>query len=86
MFLDLPLMDILGWLGAAGLGVFYWLIGSGKVLRAYIFGTLGAAAWLAVGILTKFGYASELPSLIGMEIMVIIMNIRGIIKWRNSAP
>jgi hypothetical protein len=83
-FQNLLLLDILGWVGFFGLGVFYWLLGSGKVLTAYIWGTIGAAAWLAVGILTHFGFAAQLPSLIIMEAMVIVMNIRGIINWRKS--
>ncbi len=81
-FTDLPWMDALGWLGAAGLFAFYWLLGSKRVLLAYIFGTLGAAAWLVIGILTELGYAAELPSLIVMEAVIIVMNVRGIIAWR----
>jgi len=82
---ELPILDLIGWVGFAGLGLFYWLVGSGKVLQAYIYGTIGALAWLVVGIATQFGYASELPSLITMEIMVVLMNIRGIINWRKSS-
>lgn len=84
-FQNLLLLDLLGWLGLFGLGLFYWLLGSGKVLKAYIWGTFGAAAWLVVGILTHFGFAAQLPSLIAMEAMVIVMNIRGIINWRRMA-
>lgn len=83
-FVDLPWMDGLGWLGAAGLFTFYWLIGSKRVLLAYLFGTLGAAAWLAIGILTELGYAAELPSLIVMESVIIVMNVRGFLAWRKS--
>ena len=82
---ELPWMDWIGWTGFVGLGLFYWLLGSGKVLQAYVWGTLGAVAWLLVGILTELGYAARLPSLIYMEIMVIAMNIRGIMKWRKEA-
>lgn len=64
--------------------MFYWLLGSGKVLKAYVFGTLGALSWLAVGVLTQFGFASELPSLIGTELLVVGMNIRGVINWRKA--
>jgi hypothetical protein len=77
-------MDALGWLGAAGLFAFYWLIGSKRVLLAYLFGTLGAAAWLAIGILTELGYAAELPSLIVMESVIIVMNVRGFLAWRKG--
>ena len=80
-FINLPWLDFVGWAGMLGLGLFYWLLGSGKVLQAYIWGTLGAFAWLVVGVATKLGYASELPSLIFMEAMVIVMNIRGIRNW-----
>ncbi len=83
-FVDLPWMDALGWLGAAGLFAFYWLIGSKRVLLAYLFGTLGAAAWLAIGILTELGYAAELPSLIVMESVIIVMNVRGFLAWRKG--
>lgn len=83
-FTVLPWMDALGWLGAAGLFAFYWLIGSKRVLLAYLFGTLGAAAWLAIGILTELGYAAELPSLIVMESVIIVMNVRGFLAWRKG--
>lgn len=83
-FINLPWLDFVGWAGMLGLGAFYWLVGSGKVLQAYIWGTLGAFAWLVVGIATKLGYASELPSLIFMEVMVIVMNIRGIRNWYKA--
>ncbi len=83
-FTALPWMDALGWLGAAGLFAFYWLIGSKRVLLAYLFGTLGAAAWLVIGILTELGYAAELPSLIVMESVIIVMNVRGFLAWRRG--
>ena len=83
-FINLPWLDFVGWTGMLGLGLFYWLLGSGKVLQAYIWGTLGALAWLVVGVATKLGYASELPSLIFMEAMVIAMNIRGIRNWYKA--
>lgn len=84
MFTELVFLDWLGWGGMIGLGLFYWLLGSGKVLQAYVWGTIGAAAWLAVGVLTQLGYAAQMPSLIFMEAMVIGMNIRGIIHWRRE--
>lgn len=83
-FLGLNVLDLIGWVGFVGLGLFYWLLGSGKVLQAYIYGTMGAIAWLIVGILTEFGFAAQLPSLVMMEIMVVGMNIRGIILWRRE--
>jgi nicotinamide riboside transporter PnuC len=79
-------LDWIGWIGFVGLGLFYWLLGSGNVLQAYIFGTIGAVAWLIVGIATQLGFASQLPSLIIMETMVILMNIRGIYNWRKEKP
>ena len=78
------MMDAIGWLGFTGLGLFYWQLGSGKVLSAYIYGTLGALAWLAVGVMSHLGIHSELPSLVVMETMVVIMNIRGILHWRKE--
>lgn len=84
-FLGFNVLDLIGWIGFFGLGAFYWLLGSGKVLQAYVYGTIGAVAWLIVGIFTEFGFASQLPSLIVMEIMVVVMNIRGIINWRKEA-
>jgi len=82
--IELYWLDFIGWIGLAGLSIFYWLLGSGKVLMAYIYGIIGAMAWLIVGIATKMGYASELPSLIVMEAMVIVMNIRGIYYWKKE--
>jgi hypothetical protein len=78
------LVSVLGWLGFAGLAAFYWLIGSGKVLKAYVFGTIGAVAWLFVGIASYYGAVPELPSLVVMEAMVVAMNIRGIYNWRKQ--
>ncbi len=54
-------------------------------MPAYVYGTIGALAWLIVGIFTELGFAAKLPSLIVMEIMVVVMNIRGIINWRKEA-
>ncbi|MCK5617426.1 hypothetical protein KAR91_86990 [Candidatus Pacearchaeota archaeon] len=65
---------------------FYWFLGSGKVMKAYTYGTIGAALWLVVGVATTFFAATgQLPSLIFMETAVIFMNIRGIINWRKVA-
>lgn len=82
--IELWWLDLIGWVGFVGLGIFYWLLGSGKVLVAYIFGIIGAIAWLIVGIATEMGFAAQLPSLIIMEAMVILMNIRGIYKWKKE--
>ena len=84
-FTNLIWLDILGWIGTIGLFAFYWLLGSKLVLPAYIFGTIGAAMWLVIGILTHLGYAAELPSLVVMESVIIIMNIRGIYKWKKGS-
>ena len=81
---ELPWLDVVGWIGFVSLGLFYWLLGSGKVLIAYIFSIIGAGAWMVIGIASEMGYAAELPSLITMEAMIILMNIRGIWKWRKA--
>ena len=78
-------LSLCGWLGTLGLFLFYWLLGSGKVLSAYIYGTIGALGWLIVGIGTMYHYHVQLPSLILMESVVIVMNIRGIVNWRKSS-
>ncbi len=83
-FVNLAWLDLIGWAGMVGLGAFYWLLGSGKVLSAYLWGTAGAFAWLIVGVATFLGYAAQLPSLIFMEFMVIVMNIRGIRHWLKA--
>ncbi len=84
IFTNLPWLDFVGWGGMLMLGLFYWLLGSGKVLHAYLWGTLGALAWLIVGVATELGYAAKLPSLVAMELMIIGMNIRGIWKWKRG--
>ena len=84
-FINLPWLDFVGWVGMFGLGLFYWLLGSGKVLHAYLWGTLGALAWLIVGVATEMGYAAKLPSLIVMESMIIVMNARGIRNWYRDS-
>lgn len=81
---ELPWLDLVGWIGFLGLGAFYWLLGSGEVLTAYIFSIIGAGAWLVIGVASEMGYAAELPSLITMETMIILMNIRGIWNWRKD--
>jgi len=83
-FTNLIWLDVLGWAGTIGLFLFYWLLGSKRVVMAYVFGIIGGAMWLTIGILTHFGYAAELPSLVLMESVIIVMNIRGIIKWRKD--
>ena len=72
--IELWWLDLIGWVGFVGLGIFYWLLGSGKVLVAYIFGIIGAIAWLIVGIATEMGFAAQLPSLIIMEAMQKLLN------------
>lgn len=79
------MIEILGWAGFAGLMLFYWRLGSGRVLSAYLFGTAGATAWLAVGVLLQCGYVGMLPSLVATEAAVIVMNVRGIMQWRRKA-
>lgn len=82
--IELAWLDWVGWVGFAGLIAFYWRLGSGRVLSAYIFSMLGTSAWLVVGIATEMGYAAQLPSLIAVEVAIILMNVRGIIKWRRE--
>ena len=84
-FTDWWFLDYLGWLGGLSLAVFYWELGKGNVLRAYIFNIIGSSAWLVVGVLTYFGFASDLPSLIATEAMFIVLAIKGIIFWRKEA-
>lgn len=82
---EINILDLLGWGGTIGLLLFYWFLGSGKVMKAYVYGTIGALMWLVVGIATTFFAASgQLPSLIFMETSVVFMNIRGIINWRKT--
>jgi hypothetical protein len=79
------ILDLLGWGGAAGLLAFYWFLGSQKIGLAYTFGIVGGVFWLAVGIVTAFWTVQvSLPSLIFMEAVVIIMNVRGIVAWRKK--
>jgi len=75
---------LLGWGGTIGLFVFYWLLGSGKVVQAYTAGIIGGVFWLIIGIGTMFGVHVQLPSLVLMETVIIVMNIRGIIKWKRG--
>lgn len=78
------LLWLFGWLGTIGLFIFYWLIGSGKVVQAYVAGIIGGFFWLLIGVGTMYGIHPTLPSLVLMESVIIIMNIRGIIKWRRD--
>ena len=79
-------LDLIGWFGSFSLLTFYWFLGSGKIGLAYFFSTLGAALWLVVGVtITFFNVStSNLPSLIFLELTIIIMNIRGMIQWKNK--
>ena len=85
MFTDFWFLDYMGWLGGGFLAVFYWKLGKGKVLEAYIYNILGSGCWLAVGILTHYGYAAQLPSLIATEAMFILLAAKGIYFWRKEA-
>jgi hypothetical protein len=77
---ELPILDWFGWLGFAGLMAFYWMIGTGRPLKAYLASTFGAAMFLVVGLASQFGYAAHLPSLWLMESCVIALNVRAIRK------
>lgn len=78
------LMDTLGWAGTIGLGIFYWNVGSGKMMLAYYWGTAGALAWFIAGVLSYYGYATSLPSLMATEAVVIFMNIRGMYRYKKG--
>jgi len=78
-------LDWMGWVGGGSLAVFYWKLGQGKVLEAYVFNIIGSALWLAVGIFTYYGYAAQLPSLIATEAMFIILAVKGIYFWKKEA-
>ncbi len=82
--IEVPWLDMIGWLGAICLGLFYYLLGSGKVVVAYVFSLIGGVFWLTIGVATIMGYAAHMPSLIATEVMVIVLNIRGIYKWMRK--
>ena len=71
-------LDVIGLFGTVGLLLFYWLLSKQQVMKAYVFGTAGAALWMIVGI------ATPLYSLIFMECAVIAMNIKGMRDWRHK--
>jgi len=81
---ELPILNYLGWLGFAGLMLFYWMIGTGRTAAAYWFSTFGAIMFLIVGLFTQFGYAAKLPSLWIMESCIIILNFRALWKLRHD--
>lgn len=76
------MLGLLGWVGFAGLMAFYWMIGSGRPVKAYVASTVGAAMFLIVGVAIQLGYAVKLPSLIVMESVIIVLNVRSIAKLR----
>jgi hypothetical protein len=80
--IELPILNLFGWLGFAGLMAFYWMIGTGRPAAAYLASTFGAAAFLVVGVASQFGYAAHLPSLWIMESCVIALNVRALVKLR----
>lgn len=79
-----PILDLFGWLGFAGLMIFYWMIGTGRPAAAYIASCFGAAMFLVVGVASEFGYAAQLPSLWVMETCVIALNVRALLKLRKA--
>ncbi len=81
--IEAPWLDWVGWGGFVTLGAFYFLLGSGKVVPAYVFSLTSSVFWLVIGTAFMLGYAARMPSLIAMEIMVIGLNIRGIYLWRK---
>jgi len=70
--------DVVGWFGTFGLFAFYFLIARKKVLLAYAFGTTASILWAVVGIMWNQ------PSLIFMEVVIIMMNIYGIYNWSKK--
>jgi hypothetical protein len=81
---ELPILNYFGWLGFIGLMAFYWMIGTGRPLRAYLASTFGALMFLIVGAASQFGYAAHLPSLWIMESCIIILNLRAIWKLKHD--
>jgi hypothetical protein len=82
---ELPILDLFGWLGFAGLMAFYWMIGTGRPAIAYWASTFGAAMFLIVGLASQLGYAAHLPSLWLMEATIICLNLRALHKLRRGA-
>jgi hypothetical protein len=78
------ILSLLGWLGFAGLMAFYWMIGSGRPIKAYVASSVGAAAFLIIGVAIQMGYQVKLPSLIVMESVIIGLNLRAIYKLRGD--
>jgi hypothetical protein len=81
---ELPILNWFGWLGFAGLMAFYWMIGSGRPMKAYLASTFGAAMFLIIGIASHYGYAAHLPSLSVMEACIIVLNVRAMWKLRQG--
>ena len=82
--IEAPILDLFGWLGFAGLMIFYWLIGTGRPAVAYIASCIGAACFFIIGVASEFGYAAHLPSLWVMEACVIVLNVRALLKLRTT--
>ncbi len=76
-------LDILGWGGAVGLLLFYWFMGSQKVMRAYVAVTLGAACWLINWLNYNVHRSGGRIAVVGDYggAMVIGLNVRAMIKW-----
>ena len=83
--IELPWLDAVGWVGALCLLTFYWLLGSGHVVQAYIFALIGSIFWMVIGVATLLGYAAHMTSLVALEVVIIIFNIRGIYKWMKKS-
>jgi len=67
--------DVLGWIGTAGLIIFYVLLAKRKILWAYAAGTTASILWLFVGLLTA------IPSLVVLEVVIICINVYGMYNW-----
>ena len=82
--IEVPWLDAVGWAGALCLWAFYWLLGSGKVVEAYVFSLISSVFWMVIGVAMVMGYAAHMTSLIALEVVIVSFNIRGIYKWMKK--
>lgn len=81
---ELPILNLLGWLGFGGLMAFYWMIGKGRPAAAYWCSTFGALMFFIIGVFSEFGYAAKLPSMWFMELAIIVLNFRSLYLLKRS--
>jgi len=70
-------INLIGWIGFIFVILFYWLITTHRIVEAYICGIVGTVAFLTLSIGVQIGYVKNVPSLLSMQVMVLILNIRG---------